>query len=199
MNDDYHGDFLVADEKIEQGTDWTDTTTIPVAGDTLEFGFSLLDENVRQYVQSVLPLDELRASKQDVSEDQERFMELQRKDELTEEDREELVELAEALNPEEEGRETLGEDAVDALMEAGVHAIEPTEDDVTDVMEADPETQQQILGEIPDHLDRAVAREQLKEYMEERIQGQPFPIKFTLGQTAYVETMSVLGNGFQTT
>lgn len=196
-----NGDLLRADEKIEQGTEWQDTMTIPIAGERMEFGFTLLDERVRQQVQNTLPLDEFRKYRSDgMSDEHKRLMELQRKDDLTEDERNELIELAEEVNPEEEGRDSLSEEAVDALMNAGKEALEPTEDDVSDLLGADPETQQRIFdGELPKHMDANVAREGLREYMQDRIEGQPFPIKFTLGQRAYMETVAVQGNGFQNT
>lgn len=198
--DDLNGDLLRADEKIEQGVEWQDTMQIPIAGEGMEFGFSLLDERTRTHVQNELPLDEFREYRNDdMSDEQKRMLELQREDELSEEEQEELLELAEEVNPEEEGRDSLGDDAVDALMDAGKAAIEPTEADVQDVIGADPETQQRIFGEIPEHLDTETAREGLKAYIEERVEGQPFPIKFNLGQRAFMETVAVAGNGFQNT
>lgn len=195
--DNLNGDFLKADEKIEQGTDWQDTMTIPIAGEEMEFGFTLLDERPRQHVQNELPIQEFREYKNDgMSDEQERLMELQRKDDLTDEEEDELIELAEEVNPEEEGREKLGEDAVEALMDAGVHAIEPTDEDIQDILAADPETQERILDEVS-NLDRDTARDELREYMRDRIEGQPFPIKYVLGQRAYMETVAVQGNGFQ--
>jgi len=196
-----NGDLLRADEKIEQGLDWGDTMSIPIAGEKMEFGFTLLNERTRTMVQNTLPMDELRQYRSDgMSDEHKRLMELQRKDDLSESEREELIELAEEVNPEEEGRDSLGEDAVDALMDAGKHALEPTEDDVSDLLAADPETQERIFdGELPKHMDADVARDALREYMQERIEGQPFPIKFTLGQRAYMETLAVQGNGFQDT
>jgi len=196
--DEYNGDFLVADEKIQQGMEWSDTMTIPIAGEKREFGFVLLDERVRQEVQSALPLEKFKDyRKGGMSDEQERLMELQRKDELSESEQEELVELAEQVNPEEEGRDTLGEDAVNALMDAGRHAIEPTEDDVQDIMQAPPDIQEQIFDEIPSHLDKETAQTQLKSYMQSRVEGQPFPIKFQIGQRAFMETVAVQGNGFR--
>jgi hypothetical protein len=193
-----NGDFLRADEKIEQGLDWEDTMTIPIAGDKMEFGFTLLDERMRQQVQSTLPLEKFRDyRKGGMSDEQERLMELQRKDDLTDDEQEELVELAQEVNPEEEGRDTLGDDAVNALMDAGKHAIEPTEGDIQDVIAADPQRQEAILGELPDHLDTETVRDGLREYMRDRIEEQPFPIKFQLGQRAFMETIAVQGNGFQ--
>jgi hypothetical protein len=193
-----NGDFLRADEKIEQGLDWDDTMTIPIAGDKMEFSFTLLDERMRQQVQSTLPLEKFRDyRKGGMSEQQERLMELQRKDDLTDDEQEELVELAQEVNPEEEGRDTLGDDAVNALMDAGKHAIEPTEGDIQDVMAADPQRQEAILGELPDHMDTKTVRDGLREYMRDRIEEQPFPIKFQLGQRAFMETIAVQGNGFQ--
>lgn len=193
-----NGDLLRADEKIEQGIEWQDTMTIPVAGENIEFGFSLLDERVRQQVQNELPIDEFRKYKQDgMSDEQERLMELQRKDELSEDEREELLDLAEEVNPEEEGRNKLGEDAVDALMDAGKEALEPTEGDIQDIIAAEPDVQKRIFGEIPQILDKDVAREKLKEYWKDRVEGQPFPVKYSLGQRAYMETVAVMGNGFQ--
>lgn len=199
MSDDLNGDFLVADEKIDQGTTWQDTMSVPVAGEKLEFGFTLLDERINQRVQSKLPLDEFRDYKQGgMSDEQERMMELQREDDLTEEEQQEFLELAEEVNPEEEGRDTLGQDAVNALMKAGKHALIPTEGDVKDVMALDPPEQEEMFGEIPEG-GKDVFREELGEYMEERVENQPFPIKFTLGQRAFMETVSVTGNGFQST
>jgi hypothetical protein len=200
MSENYDGGLLVADAKIEKGNNWQDTMTIPVAGDTTEFGFSLLDERPRQRVQNVLPLDEFRDYQQGgMSEQQDRLMELQRKDDLTDDEQAELLELVEEVNPEDEGRDSLGDDAVNALMDAGVHAIEPTEDDINDLLAADPEVQERVFGEIPDHVDHDTARDALKEYMEDRIENQPFPIKFQLGQRAFMETVSVMGNGFRET
>jgi hypothetical protein len=194
-----NGDLLRADEKIEQGIEWSDTMLIPVAGEKMEFGFSLLDETVRQRVQEALPMDEFRQYKNDgVSQEQERVMELQRKEDLTEEEQDELVELMEQINPEEEGRKRLGDEAVDALMMAGKEALEPTDDDVNDLLTADPEVQRKVFdGNIPSVLDEEAAREGLRDYMKERVVGQPFPIKYVLGQRAYMETVAVAGNGFQ--
>jgi hypothetical protein len=195
-----NGDFLVADEKIGEGLDWSDTMTIPVAGEQLEFGFSLLNERVLQRVQNELPLDEFRDYKRDgMSEEHERLMELQRKDELTENERDELLELVEEVNPEEEGKDALSDGAINALMDAGKAALEPTEGDVQDIMAADPETQRRIFDEVPQFTDRSEARDRLREYMKGRVEEQPFPLKFTLGQRAYMETVSVQGNGFQNT
>ena len=200
MTENLNGDFLKADEKIEQGTDWQDTISIPIAGEEMEFGFTLLDERVRQAVQNTLPIEEFRDYKRDgMSEDHKRLMELQRKDDLTEEEEDELIELAQEVNPEEEGKDSIGEDAVDALMDAGVHAIEPTDGDIQDILAADPDVQERVFGEIPQSLDKETARDGMRAYMRERIEGQPFPIKFVLGQRAYMETVAVQGNGFQTT
>jgi len=193
-----NGDFLRADEKIEQGLEWEDTMTIPIAGEKMEFGFTLLDERMRQQVQSTLPLEKFRDyRKGGMSDEQERLMELQRKDDLTDNEQEELVELAQKVNPEEEGRDTLGDDAVNALMDAGKHAIEPTEGDIQDVIVADPQRQEAILGKLPDHMDSETVRDGLREYIKDRIEEQPFPIKFQLGQRAFMETIAVQGNGFQ--
>lgn len=199
MSNDFNGDLLRADEKIERGTKWEDTTTIPIAGEQMEFGFSLLDERVNQRVQSTLPLEEFRDYKKGgMSDEQERLLELQRKDDLSDEEREELADLAEEVNPEEEGRDTLGNDAVEALMDAGKHALKPTEDDVQDAMSLDPERQREMFGSVPEG-GPDVFHDELQSYMRERIEGQPFPIKFTLGQIAFMETVAVQGNGFQNT
>jgi hypothetical protein len=198
MTDDYNGDFLIADEKIRQGNDWDGEMTIPVAGEQLTFGYTLLDERVRQQVETTLPLEEFQQYKQDdMSEDHERLMELQRKSSLTDEEEDELLELVEEVNPEDEARDSLPDEAVNAIMDAGVHAIEPTDGDIQDVVMTDPEVQEDIFGEdVPTHMDEETVRDPLREYMRERIEEQPFPIKFSLGQQAWMETVSVLGNGF---
>lgn len=196
-----NGDLLRADEKIEEGTEWSDTMSIPVAGEKMTFGFSLLSERVNQDVRNKLPLDEFQEYRSDgMSDEHKRLMELQRKDDLSDSEREELLDLAEQVNPEEEGRDSLDDEAVDALMNAGKEALKPTEDDVADLMSAEPPTQERIFGgELPKHMDADVARDALTEYMKDRLEGQPFPIKFTLGQRAFMETVSVQGNGFQNT
>lgn len=199
MTDEYNGDFLRADEKIQQGTDWQGEVTIPVAGEEMTFGFTLLDERVNQRVQSTLPLEEFRDyQKGGMSEEQERLLELQRKNDLTDAEQEELIELAQEVNPEEEGRDTLGDDAVDALMDAGKHAIEPTDGDVEDVMGLSPNEQEALFGDVPEGGEPAF-RDRLREYMRTRIEEQPFPIKFIIGQQAFMETVAVQGNGFQNT
>lgn len=196
---EYQGDFLIADEKIDKGTDWQDTMSIPVAGQKLEFGFSLLNERARQNVQNTLPIDEYKQYKQDgMSDEQQRMMKLQRKDDLSSDEQEELLELAQEVNPEEEGRDKLGDDAVDALMEAGKKAIEPTDGDVQDAMALSPDKHQEMFGEVIEGGHEQF-RDAMAAYMRERIEGQPFPIKFSLGQRAYMETMAVAGNGFQET
>jgi len=198
--DEYNGDFLRADAKIEDGTEWSDTMTIPIAGEEMTFGFELLDERTRQQVQSNLPLEKFRDYQQGgMSEQQERLMELQRQDDLSDDEQEELVALAQEVNPEEEGRDTLGEDAVNALMDAGKHALRPTDGDITDVLNAPPNVQERVLGEIPDHLDHETVEDGLQSYMRKRVENQPFPIKFHIGQRAFMETIAVQGNGFQNT
>ena len=200
MSDNFNGDLLRADEKIRQGNDWQETMTIPVAGEEMEFGFTLLSERVRQNVQNTLPMEEFRKYRSDgMSEEQKRLLELQRQDDLTDDEQDELIELAEEVNPEDEGRDSLPDGAVGALMDAGKHALEPTEDDVSDVLTADPQVQQDIFGEIPEHMDEDSARDLLREYMREQVEDQPFPIKFSLGQRAFMETVAVAGNGFQST
>jgi len=199
MNE-YNGDLLLADEKIGEGTDWSDTMSIPVAGEKMTFGFSLLEERVLRRIQNHLPMEEFQKYRRDdMSDDHKRLLELQRKDDLTDDEEDELIALAEEVNPEDEGRDSLPDGAVGALMDAGVEALEPTDEDVTDIMNAPPDVQERVFGKIPDHLDKERAREQLREYMQERIEAQPFPIKFSLGQRAYMETVSVMGNGFQNT
>jgi len=198
-NDQFNGDLLLADEKIRQGNDWNDTMSIPVAGDKLDFGFTLLSERVRQEVQNNLPMEEFRKYRSDgMSDEQKRLLELQRQDELTEEEEDELVDLAQEVNPEDEGRDSLPDGAVNALMDAGKHALRPTEGDIQDMMSAPPDVQEKVFGEIPDHLDRETVKEGLREYMQQRVEDQPFPIKFQLGQRAFMETIAVQGNGFQT-
>lgn len=194
---DLNGDLLVADEKIEQGTEWQDTMKVPIAGEKLAFGFTLLDERVRQRVLNQLDLDEFRDyRKGGRSEEHERLIELQRKDELSEDEEEELLDLIDDVNPEEEGRDALPDDAIDALMKAGKHAIEPTDGDLQDILAADPPTQERILGHIPEGGKDDI-RDDVREYQRDLVESQPFPIKFQIGQRAFMETMSVLGNGFQ--
>lgn len=193
---DYNGDYLQARNKINQATQWTGTTTISLGSGTHDFGYRLLHESETTEIQNTLPLDELSDYEEGENTDaHERMMELQRKEgELTDEEEEELRELTDEVDT-GDLEEKFGEEGFAALRDAGEKAIKPTQADVSDIINADPNVQQQVLGTM--EFTRNEAEDLLREDMKETISNQPFPIKMNIGLEAFFETISVLGNGLQ--
>lgn len=201
MSEEYSGDWITARQKINKGVDWRDTANVSLGGTTAEIGHRLLHEPEYLEIKQALSLGELREYKDEHQTDaQERLLELQEKDELTDEEEAELDDLsAEVAQQTDEMEEALGTDAYDRLMWAGKRAIMPTQDDLEDfVFNAPTEVQREVLGEVPNHLspDDPEVESALKSDMVETVSEQPFPITLNIGMQAFMETIRVLGNGF---
>lgn len=202
MSKTYSGDYITARRKITQGTDWRGTANVSIGGETMEIGHRLLTEDEFLELKRVIPLSELQEyEEEDQSEAEERLQELQAKDDLTESEEGELERLqAEVASMQEEIEDVLGEDAYEMILESGKRAIAPTDADIDDFLDADPDLQCQIAGvdsikQLPAHMSRDEAEEILEEDMQRMVEGQPYPIKFTIGMQAFQETVRVLGNG----
>lgn len=199
---DYSGDYLTARNKINQGTDWRGTASVAVDGNELAIGHRLLNEEEFFDIKRVIPLSELREYRdEDESDAEKRLRELQSRDEeLTKEETEELEQLqGEIAAKQDDIEDALGKEAYDKLMWAGKQAIMPTEDDIEDIIQASPEVQREVLcqdGEdLPNPMLPGSVEPRLKRDMVETVEAQPYPIKYTIGMKAFVETVSVLGNG----
>ena len=196
---DYNGTWLKARQKINKGVDWRGTQTVSIDGEEIPLGFRLLEEGEFTRVQSALPLDEMKGDADgdgDLTDDQRRLLELQRKDSLTDEEREEFEELSQAVTDGEGGsfEDHLDEEAYDAILWAGKKAMMPTEGDIEDILTLPPNQQEVILGESGS-MDSERVEELLKQDMIETTANQPYPIKLTLGINAFFETAQVRGNG----
>jgi len=197
MTQDYNGDWITARQKINEGTDWRGTANVTVDGEAREIGFRLLNESEFLDLKRVIPLSDLQEYQdEDQSEAEERLQELQSKDELTDEEERELETLqAKVASMQDEIEDKLGQEAYDEILRAGKRAVMPTEGDVQDILDAPLDVQKQILHHVPDYMDFEAAEELLKQDMEQTIEDQPYPIKFTLGMQAFMESVKVLGNG----
>lgn len=192
-----------AKRKIGDALNWRGDVNVSLGDETVTFEHRLLQEEELYDVKDALNLDELQ-SKADKNlgqtEAQERLLELQQKNELTDEEEEELQQLTEAVMDQTEKIErALGDDAYDKLMEAGKRCIEPTDEDVEFVYNASPSDMKEYMGveKLPNPLTKDVIREHLREELREMVSNQPYPIKLNVGLQAFSETLSVLGNGLQ--
>lgn len=188
--------WVKARNKITDGTDWRGTATVPLGGDVVEIGHRLLTESEFFEVKQAIDVAELKELKDNETEDiDERLRELQSKDEdeLTETEKSELRDLSEKMAVRQsEIEQKIGEDVNAKLMWAGKRAIAPTEDDVSAVMN-DLELQQEMFGEAIQGGKKQF-EERLKADMQETVDGQPYPIKYMIGQKAFEESMKLLGN-----
>jgi len=189
--------WVKARNKITDGTDWRGTVAVPMGDETIDIGHRLLHESEFFTVKQAIDLGELAEYEDEAMDgDQERLQELQAKDaeELSERETEELEDLSKKLAVKQsEIEQKLGEDVYEKLLWAGEKAIAPTSDDISNVM-SDLELQKQMFGEAIEGGQQEF-EERIKADMEQMVVGQPYPIKYMIGQTAYKESMQLLGNG----
>jgi hypothetical protein len=204
MSDDHeldiNGGYLQARDKLRDGRHWTGTAQLALGDEIFELHHRLLTEDELLQVQESLgggDDDDVAVDLDDseMQELQERLLELQNKPELSEDEQAELKQLSKRLGGENSVDQQLDEDARETLLDLGRDVIKPSDEDVEAVMSADPDTQREILGEIPTHLTRDDVRNALKADMQEMITDQPYPIKYSLAMQALSETQRVLGNG----
>jgi len=190
----YNGDFLAVDEKLDEAANWTDTVQVPMGDSTITLAHRLLTERERLKLRVRLPMDELQEyQNEEMDADRERLLALQEKDSLTEEEEAELRDLHETAGQQTAGLlSALGEDGVNALMDAGKWTVQPTPEDINDVINAPVERQEAILGgDVPTTLTAEKVREPLAEAIKEKIEAQPYLLKLHLGMKALNETNGV--------
>jgi len=191
---EYNGDFLAIDEKLDEAANWTDTVQVPMGDSTITLAHRLLTERERLKLRVRLPMDELQAYQNDeMDADRERLLALQKKDSLTDAEEAELRDLHETAGQQTAGLlSALGEDGVNALMDAGKWTVQPTAADVRDLIDAPPDRQQAVFnGNVPNPLTPEKARDPLADAIRKKIEAQPYLIKLHLGMAALNETNGV--------
>lgn len=196
-------DYVRAKQKISDAINWRGDVNVSLGNETVTFKHRLLSEQEFLELKQVLNLDALQDdSQQNVGQTdaQERLLELQQKEELSEAEEAELRELSqEVAGQTERIEEVLGEDGYEKIMEAGQKCIEPSDEDVEYVYDANPQEARELMGvdTLPNPLTKDAVRDQLADELRSMITGQPYPIKMNVGMQALSESISVLGNGLQ--
>jgi hypothetical protein len=196
-------DFVRAKEKITQATNWRGDVNVSLGDETVTFKHRLLNENEFLNLKQSLNLSEVEQSGNEnvgQTEAQERLLELQQKEDLSDDEEDELAELSrEVAQQSDEIEDALGEDGYDKLLSLGRDVIEPSKDDIDYVYEAPPDEAKRLMGvsRLPNPLTKEAIRRELKGELADMISEQPYPIKINVGMQAFSETISVLGNGLE--
>lgn len=196
-------DFVKANKKITKAKEWRGTVNVSMGEDTLTFAHRLLGENEFLDVQQKLDLSELDADPEEPNENvgqteaQERLLELQQKEELTDEEKEELRGLTDEVAGEtEEIEKALGDEGYSLLTKLGRDTIEPTQEDIDYFYDNPTELHQYTeIEKLPDVLTKGRIEEILRNELQKMVTNQPYPVKLNVGMQSFSETMSVLGNG----
>lgn len=183
-----------ARQKIIDGREYTDTVDVPFGDEVLTLTHKLLTETELLEIESSIDREELTDhAESDLSDAEQRIQTLQQKAELTDEEERELKELAKQVQAERAGlMNSMGMETFNAFMDAGKKALTPAEEDIDDAFELDPSKQETRFNFTP--TTREEMREALELEMQEMVVDQPYPIKLIVGQKAYGESMSLLGN-----
>ena len=195
--------FVRAKQKISDKTGWRGDVNVSLGDETVTFKHRLMNEGEFLNVKKQLNLSELQSDENEnlgQTDAQQRLLELQQKEDLSDEEERELEELSQQVAGQTDRIERmLGDDGYDLLMEMGVRCIEPSDEDVEYVYNANPDEARELMGvdTLPNPLTKDVVREKLTEELRDMITDQPYPIKINVGMQALSETISVLGNASQ--
>ncbi len=207
-------DFVTAKRKTTNAREYRGDVNVSLGDETVTFKHRLLDETEFMRLQQVLDTDALdqdggaagEAVDPEVGQTdaQQRLLELQQKEELSDAEEAELEELSsEVASETSKIKEALGDEGFNLLMDMGRDVIKPADDDVHyvyDLASDDPNQAKDLMGvsTLPSPITKGTVRENLESELEEIITDQPYPIKLNVGLQAMAETISVLGNGLQT-
>lgn len=195
--------FVRAKQKISDKTGWRGDVNVSLDDEMVTFKHRLMNEGEFLNVKKELNLSELQSEENEnlgQTDAQQRLLELQQKEELSEAEERELEELSQQVAGQTDRIERmLGDDGYNLLMEMGVKCIEPSDEDVEYVYNANPDEARELMGvdTLPNPLTKDVVRERLTEELRNIITDQPYPIKINVGMQALSETISVLGNASQ--
>jgi len=203
-------DFVRAKRKINEAKNWQGDVSVSVGTETLTFKHRLLTESEFLELQRELDKDALSddddVAPADMGETdaQERLLELQEQEDLSEDEQQELRELTQEVAGQTDRIErALGEDGYDLLMQMGKDVIQPSQADVDyvfDMITDEPTEALRMMGmdSLPENMTKGDVEDRLQAELRGMIDGQPYPIKLNVGMQAMAETISVLGNGLQT-
>lgn len=195
--------FVRAKQKISDKTGWRGDVNVSLGDETVTFKHRLMNEGEFLNVKKQLNLSELQSDENEnlgQTDAQQRLLELQQKEDLSDEEERELEELSQQVAGQTDRIERmLGDDGYDLLMKMGLKCIEPSDEDVEYVYNANPDEARELMGvdTLPNPLTKDVVRDQLTEELRNMITDQPYPIKINVGMQALSETISVLGNASQ--
>lgn len=195
--------FVRAKQKISDKTGWRGDVNVSLGDETVTFKHRLMNEGEFLNVKKQLNLSELQSEGNEnlgQTDAQQRLLELQQKEDLSDKEERELEELSQQVAGQTDRIERmLGDDGYDLLMKMGLKCIEPSDEDVEYVYNANPDEARELMGvdTLPNPLTKDVVRDQLTEELRNMITDQPYPIKINVGMQALSETISVLGNASQ--
>jgi hypothetical protein len=202
-------DFVTAKRKTTNAREYRGDVNVSLGDETVTFKHRLLTETEFMRLQQVLDTEALDEDDQPTNpevgqtDEQQRLLELQQKEELSDEEEAELEELSgEVASQTAKIKDALGDEGFNLLMEMGQDVIKPSNEDVRhvyDLVSEDPSQAKELMGvsTLPSPTTEGVVREHLESELEEMIVDQPYPIKLNVGLQAMAETISVLGNGLQ--
>lgn len=203
-------EFVTAKRKTTNAREWRGDVNVSLGDETVTFKHRLLWEPEFTRLQQVLDTESVAGEADDVdpqmgeTEAQERLLELQQKEDLTEAEQAELQDLTETVAA-QTGKisDALGQEGFELLMEYGERVIKPDQESVDyvyDLVSEDPQEAASLMGvnRLPQDVTKGTVRENLEGELVEMISEQPYPIKLNVGMQAMAETISVLGNGLQT-
>jgi len=183
-----------ARQKITEGVEYRDTVPVQFGDETIDLTYRLLNEGELFEVESAIDTEALLEHRE--SEDsavESRIRELQQKDTLSDREKRELEDLSQRLAAEQQGiMDSMGYETYQAFMNAGKTALVPSEEDINNAFELGIDEQERRFGTVPNGRDEMF--DALKTEMETMVDNQPYPIKFMIGQTAYAESLTVLGD-----
>jgi len=183
-----------ARQKISEGVEYRDEVPIPFGDETINLTHRLLNEGELFEVESAIDHEALQDHRE--SEDsaaESRVRELQQKKSLSDREKRELEDLSQRLAAEQQGiMDSMGYETYQAFMKAGKTTLVPSEQDINNAFELGIDEQERRFGKPPNGRDEMF--DALKTEMETMVDDQPYPIKFMIGQKAYTESLTVLGD-----
>lgn len=189
-------DLLALRQKVVQGKEWRKTIDVSVGGEDFEINIRQLCDEEFWAVYENIDIDELKefAEESDNTEEEiERIEELQDKDDLSEEEEQELETLTRSIgSSQSQIIDHIGDEAFDALQEAGKYAIMPDGDDVDEVMQKPMKEQEDEFGHVLKSPEQA--QEALKNNFESMLEESIDLLAFQIGINAFFETLDDQGN-----
>lgn len=187
-------DYFETKERIEEKKNWRGYVNVPLGdGETMQLSYGLIPED--DLYGDIYPDLDLKAIKEynrdSRPEWEEELYDLQSEDDLDDDEESRLHELQERLeNHRVELVDALGKETFQAIIRAGRVAIRPDKEDVNKVLQMGSVEQERHFGRKV--RTREEAQEVLTADMRETLSDNPYPVKFTIGQTALNQSGTVV-------